>query len=444
VRSVEADIDAWRTFVDSDGNGCGTDALETELRDQIARLTAAGLTDDEAFVIAVKRMGQTDERSRAFARRHRGRLWHQLVHDGEDGTAPAAGGWAGTAVFAVAAAACVQLARLAAGFPAREPGWLPRTASLFVLPFLAGWFARRRGLGVPACLPAVAAFVIAALAVNVYPWAAGSGTERLVVAHLPVALWFVVAHPYCGGDLRSAGRRMDFVRFSGEWGIHYALIALGGGVLTALTVATLEPAGVEPERITAWMLPSGAAGAVLVAAWLVESRQRVVESLAPLLTMVFTPLFALTTTATAVVYAITGPFEAFDRELLGVFDALLVAVVGLVLYGVSAREPSPVPGWMDRTRLVAIAAALLLDAMVLTAIAARIGDLGVTPNRVAALGLNLVLLVNLAGSGWYSARFLAGRGGVGDVERWQVAYLPVVALWVAAVVLVLPPLFSFG
>jgi len=39
---------------------------------------------------------------------------------------------------------------------------------------------------------------------------------------------------------------------------------------------------------------------------------------------------------------------------------------------------------------------------------ARIGDLGFTPNRTGALGLNLVLLVNLAGTAWLSARFLTG------------------------------------
>ena len=51
---------------------------------------------------------------------------------------------------------------------------------------------------------------------------------------------------------------------------------------------------------------------------------------------------------------------------------------------------------MERIQLVAVVSALVLDVMVLGSMAARIGDLGLTPNRVAALGLNLVLLVNLA------------------------------------------------
>jgi hypothetical protein len=62
---------------------------------------------------------------------------------------------------------------------------------------------------------------------------------------------------------------------------------------------------------------------------------------------------------------------------------------------------------------------------------------------VAALGLNLVLLVNLAGAAWLTLRFLSGRIGFPRLERWQTSYLPAFALWAAAVVAVLPPLFAF-
>jgi hypothetical protein len=81
--------------------------------------------------------------------------------------------------------------------------------------------------------------------------------------------------------------------------------------------------------------------------------------------------------------------------------------------------------------------------MVLGAMVARIGDLGFSPNRTAALGLNLVLLANLAGAAWLSTRFLRRRSTLHRLERWQTAYLPVFALWAAAVVIVLPPVFGF-
>jgi hypothetical protein len=441
---VETQIAEWRAYVARAAtvNGHDVDELEDHLRQQIADLNAAGLADDEAFLVAVKRMGEVDALSREFAREHSGRLWKQLLRD-DDEPAVAASGWVETLVFAVAAAVAIQVARLAAGFPDEQPTWFARNVGLFVLPFLAAYFAHRRQLDTRHWAITAAPFAIAALVINLHPYAEDSDTEVLVAAHLPVVLWFVVAFPYMGGRIGSHERRMDFVRFTGEWFIYYVLIALGGGVLMALTAAILEPAGVDVDRVAEWVLPSGAAGAVVVAAWLVESKQRVVENMAPVLTMLFTPLFAFMLACATVVYAVTGLGDAFDRDLLGVLDALLVVVLALVLYGMSARDPSTTPDWMDRIQLVAVVCALVLDLMVLGAMIARIGDLGFTPNRTAAVGLNLVLLVNLAGAAWLSGRFLTGRSTLHRLERWQTAYLPVLALWAAAVVVVLPPVFGF-
>ena len=455
MESVEAQIAEWRAYVSrADGvNGHDVDELEDHLRHQIAELGEAGLTTDEGFLIAVKRLGAIDGLSREYALEHSGRLWKQLVLAGDE-PARAASGWVEAFAFAAGAAIAVQIARLAAESPDGEATWLARSVSLLVLPFLAVYFARRRELTARGWFLTALPFVVGALVINLYPWGAASDvavfgeslsdTEAIAMLALPVALWFVVAFPYMGGTLRSHERRMDFVRFTGEWFIYYVLIALGGGVLMGLTFAILDPAGVDVDRVATWVIPSGAAGAVVVAAWLVESKQRVVENMAPVLTMLFTPLFAVMLVCATIVYAATGLGGAFDRELLGVIDVLLVVVLALVLYGMSARDPlTSSPGWMDRIQLVAVIGALVLDLMVLGTMLARIGDLGFTPNRTAALGLNLVLLVNLAVAAWLSVRFLTGRSNLHRLERWQTTYLPVFALWAAAMVVVLPPLFSF-
>jgi len=445
--NVEAQIAEWRTFVEKAPavDGRDVDELEAHLRDQITELGAAGLSDDEAFLVAVKRMGDLDSLSREFAREHRGRLWKQLVLSGEDGPARPAGALIEALVFATLAAVAVQVIRLASENPAGAPGWVVRNLSLFVLPFLAAYFVRRRGIDSRKAWLTAVPFVVAAVVANVYPFGAGSGTELLVGVHLPVALAFAVAYPYMSGTLRSHERRMDFVRFIGEWVIYYALIALGGGVLMGLTLFILEP--IRPglgAAVLEWVMPSGAAGAVIVAAWLVESKQQVVENMAPVLTMLFTPLFAVMLTVAAVTYAVSGAADDFDRELLGVFDALMVVVLGLVLYSMSAREPGRAAGLMDYAQLAAVVSALVLDVLVLASMVARIGDLGFTPNRTVALGLNLVLLVNLAGSAWLSVKFVRGQAAFSRVERWQTSYLPVLALWPVAVVVFLPPLFGFA
>src|SRR5215212_9057248 len=153
MESVESQIAEWRAYVArAPGlNGHDVDELEDHLRHEIAELNAAGLTPDEGFLIAVKRLGDIDGLSREFARENSGRLWKQLLVGGDVEPTRAAGDWLETVVFAVIAAVVVQIARLAAGFPDEEPGWLYRNGSLFVFPVLAAYFARRRQLTTAQC-----------------------------------------------------------------------------------------------------------------------------------------------------------------------------------------------------------------------------------------------------------------------------------------------------
>jgi hypothetical protein len=439
---LETQIVAWRAAVLRGHAVADTDAdeLEGHLREQISDLEAAGLTGDEAFLIAVRRLGEVDQITAEFAREHSERLWKQLEipHPDAERRQPILT----MLCFAAITAVLIQAARILAGVPHITESWFLRDLSLFVLPVLAAYFAVLRRMPWPRALGLGAVVALLALAVNVFPFADGASTERLVAIHLPVVLWFVVGAAYVGGEIRSSSRRMDFIRFTGEWAIYYALIALGGAVLVGLTVAVLTPIAPESiEDVLYWVLPSGAAGAVVVAAWLVEAKKSVIENLAPVLTAIFTPLFAVMLFVSAIVYTVTGIARDFDRELLTVFDVLLLVVLGLVVYGISARARDA--RVMDVIRLVAVVAAIVLDILVLVSMFARVGELGLTANRVAALGLNLILLVNLAVTAWLIVRQLIGRAPPVRLERWQIGYLPVFAAWVMLVVLALPPLFGF-
>jgi hypothetical protein len=114
-----------------------------------------------------------------------------------------------------------------------------------------------------------------------------------------------------------------------------------------------------------------------------------------------------------------------------------------VLYAASARDPQAAPDFFDGLQLLLVVSALVVDALALAAIAARISELGFTPNRVAALGENLILLVNLVWTAWLYAGFLRQRASFAALEEWQIAYLPVYSTWAALVVVVFPPLFGY-
>jgi hypothetical protein len=417
--------------------------LEDHLRDQVGELTRAGLAGDEAFLIAVKRLGSLDALSLEFAREHSERLWKQLVIQ-PDATPHTRRELLVVLMLAALAAVAIKLPALfGMGFQT-DWGFHARNLSLFVLPLLTGYFAWKRRVNVITCVWLLLGFLAAALFANVFPIAPGSDTEALTILHLPIAAWLFVGVAYVGGHWFANGGRMNFVRFSGELFIYYVLIALGGGVLTGFTLMMFGAIGFESEWLAEnWLVPCGAMAAVIVGAWLVEAKQSVIENMAPVLTRLFTPLFTLVLLAFLATMLFTGRAIDVQRDVLIAFDLLLALVVGLVLYAVSARDAHAPPDVFDKLQLTLVTSALAVDALALAAIVSRISEFGFTPNRVAALGENLILLVNLAGSAWLYARFIRRRGSFADLERWQVGYLPVYSLWAALVVAVFPPLFGF-
>lgn len=448
---LEEQIAQWRGYLRRRRalTSADVDELEGHLRDQLTSLTDAGLASDEAFLIAVRRMGSLDAVAREFAREHCDRLWKQLVLP--DPAAPSAtGGRAELLVvlgLAILAAAGIKLPELF-GHPLgadESDAFYVRNIPLLALTPLVAYFAWKRRLAARVLSAVALAFAATALLVNAYPLVANGHTLRLTALHLPIALWLGVGIAYAGGRRFAGAARMDFVRFSGELAIYYVLTALGGGVLTAFTVMMFEAIGTDAEWLAErWIVPCGAMGALVIASWLVEAKQSVVENMAPVLTRLFTPLFALLLLAFLATMAWTGRPIDIERNVLIAFDLLLVLVVGLVLYAVSARDPETPPRFFDGLQLLLIVSALAVDVLALAAIAARISEFGFTPNRVAALGENLILAASLTGSAWLYARVLLGRDDVAALERWQTAYLPVYSAWAAVVVVIFPPLFGFA
>ncbi len=448
-RFQEQSIAQWRSHMLSQSmvQTDDVDELEDHLRSEMASLAEGGLAPDEAFLIAVKRIGHQDAVTQEYATAHTDRLWKQFVGRPDDRS--------GTSLrkevmvvlgLAIAAAAAVKAPDIlnvwqdVAGESIRV-----RNASVFVFPFLVAYFAWKRSLSVKTCCSLGGVFVAGAIVANIFPLVPDGSMAVLTALHMPIAMWPAVGIAYTGGRWIGSDDRMHFVRFTGELPIYFVLIALGGGALTGITGMMFSLLGVNMDHIGEyWVLPCGAVGGFIVAAALVERKRSVVENMGPVLARIFTPLLSLALLGFLVTMLWTGNALDLERQALIAFDMVLVVVLCLLLYTVSARDSGAPPGAFDWLTLGLVGLALSVDAFALAAIAARILEWGSSANKMAALGENLVLLSNLAWSAWLYLRFLRGRGPFHSIKRWQMAYLPVYVAWAAVVVVVFPLVFGYA
>ncbi|HET8865569.1 MAG TPA: hypothetical protein VFM80_07710 [Gracilimonas sp.] len=345
--------------------------------------------------------------------------------------------------LAIAAAILVKLPSLFGLDLDQNESFYIRNISLFVLPLLTGYFVWKRKIESHTLILLVSAFSLALLFANSYPFEQGGDTEALFALHLPIALWLIVGVAFSGGKWSEVSSRMDFIRFSGEMFIYYVLIALGGVVLVGFMALIFGTIGIDIEPVfESWVL-SCVAGAVIIAAWLAEIRNELAGNFAPVLAKLFSPLFAIVIIAFLGTLLFTGNELIMDRDVLIAFDLLLVMVLCLLIYSISARDPEATPGGFDVIQVILVISALLADGVALWGISERIAEFGFTPNRVAALGMNLILLVNLTWSAVLYIRFLRGRSSFQALEKWQTDYLPVFVVWAAAVVIIFPLVFGF-
>jgi len=447
---LETQVRSWSDYLRARGNLSESDIneLESHLRDEIEDLVGAGLSPDEAFLVSVKRLGNVDAISNEFAKVNTENLWKHLFLDTVDPSAKKQNrrDIILVIVFALLAGTLIKIPGFfGSGFD--DPGsdvFYVRNLSLFVLPFVAMFFLIKRKAVSRTWLAIMGVFAVSALIINIYPSLAPHHTALLSGMHLALFLWLVVGVAYIGRDWQGRQGRMNFIRFSGEAFIYGVLVMAGVIVLGLFTMMIFSAIQIDLENFMGeYLIIYGGCAAAMITVYLVEAKRSVVENFAPILAKIFSPLFLVTMTVFLAVMVISGRSPFLEREFLIGFDFMLAMVLGLVLYTISARDIHQPAGLFDYLNLALILVALVIDGVALSAIVFRLTAYGITPNKIAALGENIALLGNLAGLAWLYCSYFRKKCDFTKLERWQIGYLNVYAVWLAFVAFIFPILFKF-
>ncbi|MGE0800081.1 MAG: hypothetical protein AB7G13_33595 [Lautropia sp.] len=272
-----------------------------------------------------------------------------------------------------------------------------------------------------------------------------SATVLLAQIHVPLVLWCMLGLAFAGPQWRSPQRRIDYLRYWGELIVYAAVILLGGIVLTGLTFALFHLISVRVEDFyRSFVVVYGVVAAPLVATCLYDAVLQRRSWIASLLANLFAPLFLVTVVAYLATMAFLQRSPYSDRDFLIALNGLLLLVLAITVLAVVQRPAERRRGLPDLIGIALVAVTLAVDAIALSAIVFRLSTLGLTPNRLAVLGANLLVFAHLGLLLLAAVAVFRGRAEVRLMEGITARFLPIYAAWVAIVAFAFPFAFRFA
>jgi len=319
-----------------------------------------------------------------------------------------------------------------------------RNISFIVFPVLAGYFAWKHQVPFKTMLVVATVFIGAAFYINMLPSDPQSDTLVLAALHLPLFLWSLLGLTYVGANPDNIQKRLDFLQYNGNLLVISAVLTIAGGLLTGITLGLFSLIEINIENFYfQYIVISGMAVLPLVGTYLVQANPNLVNNIAPVAARVFTPLVLATLVVYLVAVVITGKSPYHDRDFLLVFNALLIGVLALIYFSISGTPDNSKSKAGILLLAVLSAVTILLNGIALSAIVFRIAEWGITPNRMAVLGTNILVLANLILVAFQLFRTFRDDPSLELSERSIARFLPLYSLWCLVVVFVFPLVFGF-
>lgn len=346
----------------------------------------------------------------------------------------------------------VIIASLLAGVIAKLPVILNINEELFyqrnigfiIFPILTTYFIWRKNLSKRKIAFAGVAFLIALIFINLLP--AGNKSDTLILSciHLPIFLWAVLGISYTGDNIKSYPKRLDFLRYNGDLVIMTTLLGIAGAILSAITIGLFSVIGFNIEQLYFdYFGIFGLAALPIVATFITQTNPQLVNKVSPVIAKIFSPLvfIMLVVYLAAILFSGKDPYN--DRDFLMVFNFLLIGVMAIILFSVAETFKKN----KNRTGsfiLIALSfISVIVNGIALSAILFRISEWGMTPNRLAVLGGNILILTNLLMITFRLYKNVSKKAALSEVEKSISMFLPIYILWIIIVTFIFPIIFHF-
>ena len=325
-----------------------------------------------------------------------------------------------------------------------EESFFSKNIPLIIFPILSAYFIWIQKIEINKIWFPIIAIVISAIYVNLIPNYNKSDSAMLVGIHLPMFLWSILGYAYIGAKLNDHPRKIEFLKFNGDLIIMCGIILLSCMVFTLITFGLFELINIKIEEsyfryFAIWWI----AAIPMIASFLLQNNPQLINKVSPIIAKIFTPLvfINLLIYLTAVIY--TGKYPYNDRNLLLVFNVLLIGVMALILFSVAEAGKNN-KGLFTLYILFGLSfLTIIINSIALSAISFRILQYGMTPNRIAVLGGNILIFIHLLMVSYKLFKSVRNKAKIEEVETSIAQFLPIYSIWTAIIVFILPFIFHY-
>ena len=319
-----------------------------------------------------------------------------------------------------------------------------RNISLIIFSILATYFCWKNRLPKKKIIITGVVFLIALIFINLLPANNNSNTLILSLFHISIFLWTVVGFTYVGNSLNDNRKRIEFLRYNGELLIMSGLLLIAGAVLTAITIGLFTVSGFNIrdfyfEHIVIFCLPI----IPILGTFLTQTNPQLVNKVSPVIAKIFSPLVLITVVVYLIAILFSGKNLYNDRDFLMLFNGLLIGVIAIILFSVSTTINQNISQVSGIILFALSVVTVIVSGMALSAILFRISTMGITPNRLAVVGANLLMLTNLSWISFQLFRTVFKKTDISSVENAIAFFIPLYILWTIIVSFIFPFLFNF-
>jgi hypothetical protein len=289
----------------------------------------------------------------------------------------------------------------------------------------------------------ILAFLIPIIYINLLPSDKNSDSVNLAYIHLVLLMWCIYGLVFIDFDVKDKSKRIEFIRHNGDLAIMGALILIAGGILTGITIGLFSAINIPVQKFYMDnVVIVGLVCAPIVTKYIIENYVTLTNKIAPIIADIFSPLVLITLIIYLIAIVVSGKDPYNDRDFLLIFNIMLLGVMAIIVFSVSETSIKRKQKFNEMLLFFLSIITLIIDLIALSAIFYRLREYGITPNRLAVLGSNILIFGNLVLIMIDLFKINFKKSEIDKVGLTISKYLPVYIVWILIVVFGFPLFFG--